>query len=63
MEAKSDDDEFPLFPLEPFEKMLTFEKSKFKNIIGAKQGDDGVWNYGLENGDLINLNAVGCIMC
>ena len=34
-----------------------------KNIIGAIQGDDGVWNYGLENRELINLNAVGCIMC
>ena len=34
-----------------------------KHIIGTNQGDDGVWNYGLENGELINLNAVGCIMC
>ena len=31
--------------------------------IGANQGDDGVWNYGLENRELINLHAVGCIMC
>ena len=36
-----------------------------RNIIGAiwNQGYDSVWNYGLEHGALIFLNAVQCIMC
>ena len=34
-----------------------------KNIIGANQGYEDVWNYGLENGALIILNDMGFIMC
>ena len=30
--------------------------------IGAHQGCDGVWNYGIEHVTLFFLNAVGCIM-
>ena len=33
------------------------------NIIGTNLDHDDVWKYGLENGPLIHLNAVGCIVC
>ena len=32
------------------------------SIMGANQGYDSVWNYGLESETLVFLNVVECIM-